>query len=263
MAQTEIWSRRGAAGPQTGGTRRAREVPGARACLQKDRHRGFFLVRSLSACQLPRLPTYCCTAASSQRKGRCTSLTTITGSIWFIARPVGLSTYVLWNMRQPGWLHTAPRTGAARRHGLALTGVIVAFGLGGAALLAVRNLLPNAGSRLAAATLLVAGVCQVPEIWLNSTNARPIWASWALLFLFASLISAGACVSSSIAVLLGLAGLSGLYAAALAPCSSSAPSAQRTISGGQCSPSIISSSRAAAVSCGANFGEPGTRLWDG
>jgi hypothetical protein len=136
-----------------------------------------------------------------------------TGSIWFIARPVGYL-YVFCNIAT--WLAAhSPLEQAPLVTAWLSLGVIVA--LVWAALCLPSELLPNAGSRIAAATLLVVGPLAVPEIWLNSTNAQTYLGILALLFLFVSPTALGRTAFVIIAVLLGLAGLSGLYAAALAP----------------------------------------------
>ena len=136
-----------------------------------------------------------------------------TGSIWFVARPVGYL-YVFCNiatwLAAHGPLEQAPLVTAWLSLGVIC---VVVW----AALCLPSELLPNAGSRIAAATLLVVGPLAVPEIWLNSTNAQTYLGVLALLLLFVSVAALGRPTFVAVAVLLALAGLSGLYAAALAP----------------------------------------------
>jgi hypothetical protein len=79
------------------------------------------------------------------------------------------------------------------------------------------ELLPNAGAKIAAAGLLVVGTLAEPEAWLNTINAQVYLAVLTLLLLFTPVatVSRGRFVLS--ALMLAVAGLSGLYSIALAP----------------------------------------------
>ena len=79
------------------------------------------------------------------------------------------------------------------------------------------ELLPNAGSRIAAATLLVVSPMAVPAVWLNTTNVQVYFAVLALLLLFVDVTAIGRAGFVVAVILLGTAGLSGVYAALLAP----------------------------------------------
>lgn len=79
------------------------------------------------------------------------------------------------------------------------------------------DLLPNAGSRLAAAVLLVVGTGAVAEAWLNTINAQTYLCLITLLILFVRVdeLTRARLVVGLVA--LAVAGLSGLYSVALAP----------------------------------------------
>ena len=79
------------------------------------------------------------------------------------------------------------------------------------------ELLPTPFARIAAAVLLVVGTLAIAEVWLNSLEAQTYWAILALLLLFVRLqtVSRGRFVLG--VGFLVMAGLSGVYAAALAP----------------------------------------------
>lgn len=79
------------------------------------------------------------------------------------------------------------------------------------------DLLPNAGSRIAAAVLLVVGTGAVAEVWLNTINAQTYLCLITLLILFVRVdeLSRARVVVGLVA--LAVAGLSGLYSVALAP----------------------------------------------
>jgi hypothetical protein len=91
------------------------------------------------------------------------------------------------------------------------------IGVAWAALALPSDLLPNVGARLAAAVLLVVGPLAVPVVWLNATNAQVYLGVLAVLFLFVDVARLGRVQFPIVAVMLVLAGLSGLYAAALTP----------------------------------------------
>jgi hypothetical protein len=135
------------------------------------------------------------------------------GSVWFIARPVGYI-YAFCNLAT--WLAThvplarAPLVTAWLSLGVIALLVWVALSL-------PSELLPNAASRIAAATLLVVGTHAIAAVWLNSTNAQTYLGVIAVLLLFVDVGLLSRARFAGIAALLGLAGLSGLYAAALAP----------------------------------------------
>ena len=79
------------------------------------------------------------------------------------------------------------------------------------------DLLTVAGAKIAAAALLLVGTLAIPEVWLNTINAQTYLGLVALVLLFVRVdeLSTGRFVSG--VVLLGVAGLSGFYAVALAP----------------------------------------------
>ena len=135
------------------------------------------------------------------------------GSIWFVSHPVG---YVFAFCNIATWLAAH----VALEHAPLVT-VWLSFGvialLVWAALWLPSELLPNAGSRIAAATLLVVGPLAVPQVWLNSTNAQTYLGILAVLLLFVDVNSLRRTGFAAIGAMLLLAGLSGLYAAALAP----------------------------------------------
>ncbi len=86
-----------------------------------------------------------------------------------------------------------------------------------AALSLPSTLLPNAGARLAATVLLVVGPVAVPVVWLNATNAQVYLGVLAVLFVFLDVRRLARWQFGVVVALLGLAGISGLYAAVLAP----------------------------------------------
>ncbi len=135
------------------------------------------------------------------------------GSIWFVARSVG---YIYGFLNGATWLaarvpiEQAPLVTAWLSLALVMT---VAW----AALALPSDLLPNAGARLAAAALLVVGPVAVPVVWLNATNAQVYLGVFAVLFLFLDVRRLGRVQYGVVVALLVLAGLSGLYAAVLAP----------------------------------------------
>jgi hypothetical protein len=135
------------------------------------------------------------------------------GNVWFVARPVG---YIFAFCNVATWfaahvpLERAPLVTAWLSLG------VIAL-LVWAALWLPSELLPNAGARIAAATLLVVGPLAVPVVWLNSGNAQTYLGILAILVLFVDVGSLGRGKFAAIAAMLGLAGLSGLYSAALAP----------------------------------------------
>jgi hypothetical protein len=86
-----------------------------------------------------------------------------------------------------------------------------------AALSLPSDLLPTAGSRIAAAALLVVGPLAAPVVWLNTINVQVYLGILALLFLFVDVSAIRRTTIVVMAVVLGLAGLSGLYAAILFP----------------------------------------------
>ena len=135
------------------------------------------------------------------------------GSIWYVAKSVG---YVYAFLNGATWLaarvpiEQAPLVTAWLSLALVM---VVAW----AALALPSDLLPNAGSRLAAAVLLVVGPVAVPVVWLNATNAQVYLGVLAVLFLFLDVGSLGRVQFGIVVTLLVLAGVSGLYAAVLAP----------------------------------------------
>jgi hypothetical protein len=135
------------------------------------------------------------------------------GSVWFIARPVG---YIYAFCNVATWvaahvpLQRAPLVTAWLSLGLIATIIW-------AALSWPSELLPDARTRIAAAILLVVGPLAEPVVWLNATNAQVYLGVLAVLILFVDVRLLGRRGVVGIALLLGLAGLSGLYAATLAP----------------------------------------------
>jgi hypothetical protein len=79
------------------------------------------------------------------------------------------------------------------------------------------ELLPNVGARVAAAVLLVVGTLAEPVVWLNTLHVQIYLAVIVLLLLFVRIEELGRVRYSAHLVTLAIAGLSGLYAAALAP----------------------------------------------
>jgi hypothetical protein len=134
-------------------------------------------------------------------------------SIWFVAQSVG---YIYGFLNGATWLAArvpiehAPLVTAWLS--LALV-VVVAW----AALALPSTLLPNAGGRLAAAILLVVGPVAVPVVWVNATNAQVYLGVLAVLFVFLDVPQLGRRQFGVVVALLALAGISGLYAAVLAP----------------------------------------------
>ncbi|HTK17496.1 MAG TPA: hypothetical protein VL769_13960 [Acidimicrobiia bacterium] len=135
------------------------------------------------------------------------------GSIWFIARPVG---YIYAFVNVSTWF--AARISLERAP---LVTAWLAFGVVAAIIWAAlswpSDLLPNAGSRVAAATLLVVSPMAVPAVWLNTTNVQVYFGVLALLLLFVGVTRMGRAGFVVAAILLAIAGLSGVYAAMLAP----------------------------------------------
>ncbi|MDQ1479605.1 MAG: hypothetical protein QOI44_466, partial [Actinomycetota bacterium] len=135
------------------------------------------------------------------------------GSIWFIARPVG---YIYAFVNVSTWF--AARVSLERAP---LVTVWFSFGVVAAIIWAAlswpSDLLPNAGSRVAAATLLVVSPMAVPAVWLNTTNVQVYFGVLALLLLFVRVTRIGRAGFVVAASLLAIAGLSGVYAAMLAP----------------------------------------------
>ncbi|HTK17495.1 MAG TPA: hypothetical protein VL769_13955 [Acidimicrobiia bacterium] len=135
------------------------------------------------------------------------------GSVWFIARPVGYI-YAFCNLatwlaaRVP--LQRAPLVTAWLSLGVIATVVW-------AALSWPSELFPDVRTRIAAAVLLIVGPLAVPAVWLNATNVQVYLGILAVLVLFVDVNALGRNGFVGIALLLGLAGLSGLYAATLAP----------------------------------------------
>jgi hypothetical protein len=79
------------------------------------------------------------------------------------------------------------------------------------------ELLPNAGARIGAATLLVVGTLAEPEVWLTTLHTQAYLAIVVLLLLFVRLDELGrGRYVGGIAILI-VGALSGLYSAALAP----------------------------------------------
>lgn len=135
------------------------------------------------------------------------------GSVWFVARPVGYI-YAFCNLATWSAAHVPLRQAPLVTAWLSLGVVAMVVW---AALSWPSELLPDARSRIAAATLLVVGPLAVPAVWLNATNAQVYLGVLAVLILFVDVGSLGRKGFVGIAMLLGLAGLSGLYAATLAP----------------------------------------------
>jgi hypothetical protein len=90
------------------------------------------------------------------------------GSVWFVARPVGYI-YAFCNIATSLATHVPLERAPLVTAWLSL-GVIAL--LIWAALCLPSELLPNAGTRIAAATLLVVGTHALAAVWLNSTNAQ-------------------------------------------------------------------------------------------
>jgi hypothetical protein len=78
-------------------------------------------------------------------------------------------------------------------------------------------LLPSGGTRLAAAALLLLGATAEPEVWLNTINAQTYLGIVAVLILFLDFEAMSRRQSGISLATLAVAGLSGLYACALAP----------------------------------------------
>jgi hypothetical protein len=79
------------------------------------------------------------------------------------------------------------------------------------------DLLPNVGAKLGAALLLVVGTLAEPEVWLNTLHVQVYLAIAALLLLFVRVHDVGRPRFATGLIVLVVAGLTGLYAAALAP----------------------------------------------
>jgi hypothetical protein len=79
------------------------------------------------------------------------------------------------------------------------------------------RLLPNGASRLAAAGLLIVGTVAFPEVWLNSLNAQTYLGLLTLLIAFVPASEMTRRQFGTGVVMLGIAGLSGLYSVALVP----------------------------------------------
>jgi hypothetical protein len=79
------------------------------------------------------------------------------------------------------------------------------------------ELLPTAGARIGAAALLVFGTLADPAVWLNTLHAQTYLAIVAVLLLFVDVGSLGRGRYAAGVGMLIAAGLSGLYAAVLAP----------------------------------------------
>jgi hypothetical protein len=135
------------------------------------------------------------------------------GNVWFVPRPIG---YIHAFCNAATWfaarvpLEQAPLVTAWLSLGVIALLVWTALGL-------PSELLPNAAARVAAATLLVVGPVAVPVVWLNSVNAQAYLGVLAVLLLFVDVDTLRRAKFVAIAAMLGLAGLSGLYAAVLAP----------------------------------------------
>ena len=135
------------------------------------------------------------------------------GSAWFVARHVG---YIYAFCNASAWLAVrVPMEQAPLVTTWLSLGVVAAVAW--AALSLPSELLPNAGTRIAAATLLVVGPLAIPVVWLNTTNSQGYFGILALLLLFVDVTAVRRATVVAMAALLGLAGLSGLYAATLAP----------------------------------------------
>jgi hypothetical protein len=135
------------------------------------------------------------------------------GGFWYVARPVGyflaFSNVATWSAAHVP-LEQAPLVTVW----LSL-GVLAA--LVWAALWLPSELLPNAAGKIAAATLLVVGPLAIPVTWLNTANAQTYLGLLAVVLLFVDVVRIRLGPLVVVAALLALAGLSGLYAAALAP----------------------------------------------
>lgn len=138
------------------------------------------------------------------------------------ANPLGL----FWVPRRAGYqnLFTNAATWSAARVPLRYAPLVTGWLSLGLLLIVVwvtlawpSDLLPNAGARLAAATLLVVGTLARPEAWLNSVNAQVYLAILALLLLFVRVDDLRLRRFALSVALLLVAGLSGLYAVALTP----------------------------------------------
>jgi hypothetical protein len=134
-------------------------------------------------------------------------------SAWFVARHVG---YIYAFCNASAWLAARVPLEQAPLVTAWLSLAVVAA-VAWAALSLPSHLLPNAGTRIAGAVLLVVGPLAVPVAWLNATNAQVYLGILALLFLFVDLRGIRRATVVAIAALLALAGLSGLYAAILSP----------------------------------------------
>ena len=134
-------------------------------------------------------------------------------SAWFVARHVG---YIYAFCNASTWLATRVPLEQAPLVTAWLSLAVVAA-IAWAALSLPSQLLPNAGTRIAAAALLVVGPLAVPVAWVNATNSQGYLGILALLFLFVDLRRIRRSTVVAIAALLALAGLSGLYAAILSP----------------------------------------------
>jgi hypothetical protein len=134
-------------------------------------------------------------------------------SIWFVARSVG---YIYGFLNGATWLAArvpiehAPLVTAWLSLALVM---VVAW----AALSLPSALLPDAGARIAAAVLLVVGPVAVPVVWLNATNAQVYLGVLAVLLVFLDVRRLATWQFGIVVALLALAGISGLYAAVLAP----------------------------------------------
>jgi hypothetical protein len=135
------------------------------------------------------------------------------GSVWFVAKSVGYI-YAFLNIATGLATHVPLERAPLVTAWLSFALVI---GVAWAALALPSDLLPNAGARIAAAVLLVVGPVAVPVVWLNATNAQVYLGVLAVLFLFVDVARLGRVQFVTVVVALALAGLSGLYAAALAP----------------------------------------------
>jgi hypothetical protein len=135
------------------------------------------------------------------------------GSAWFIGDHVG---YIYAFCNASAWLAArVPLEQAPLVTAWLSLGVVAAIVW--AALSLPSILLPTAGTRIAAAALLVVGPLAMPVAWLNTTNIQVYLGILALLLLFVDLRGLRRTAVVAIAASLLLAGLSGLYAAILAP----------------------------------------------
>jgi hypothetical protein len=135
------------------------------------------------------------------------------GGFWYVARPVGY-VYAFCNVA----------TWSAARVPLAQAPLVTAWlsfaviaAIVWAALWLPSELLANVAAKIAAAILLVVGPLAVAVVWLNASNAQTYLGVLTVLLLFVDVSAVGRGTFVAIAALLALAGLSGLYAAALAP----------------------------------------------